>query len=113
MKNLKRNKAIALIMGLLLLLFYVYNQIYPIQLNTIEQIAIGQVINIFVFLVVRIISVVLCANIAKGLNRNVTGWGIFGFVLPPFALIIISLHRIKEISVNDQESQTINQDGKD
>jgi len=110
MKILKRNKTIALIMGIALLTFYFYNRINPIQLSTIEQIASGQIINFFVYLVVRIISVFLCVNIAKGLNRNQTGWGIFGFILPPIALIIISLINAKEIKTIDNESQIIDKD---
>ena len=112
MENLKRNKTIALILGLVLLIFYIYNRINPIQLSTIQQVATGQIINFFVYLVVRIISATLCVNIAKGLNRNQTGWGIFGFIFPPIALIIIPLISLKEIS-NKEVSQTINQDGKD
>lgn len=113
MENLKRNKTIALILGLALLIFYIYNRINPIQLSTIQQIATGQIINIIVYLVFRIISAVLCVNIAKGLNRNQTSWGIFGFIFPPIALIIISLMSIKEITDKDQESQTITQNGQD
>ena len=105
MGNLKRNKTIALILGLALLIFYIYTRINPIQLSTIQQIATGQIINFIVYFVVRIISAALCVNIAKGLNRNQTGWGIFGFILPPIALIIISLISIKKISNNEEDSQ--------
>ena len=113
MENLKRNKTIALILGIALLIFYIYNRVKPIQLSTIQQIATGQIINILIYLVVRIISAVLCVNIAKRLNRNQTGWGIFGFILPPIALIIIALISVKEISNKEEESQTITQDGQD
>jgi DNA integrity scanning protein DisA with diadenylate cyclase activity len=113
MENLKRNKTIAMILGIALLIFYIYNRVKPIQLSTIQQIATGQIINILIYLVVRIISAVLCVNIAKRLNRNQTGWGIFGFILPPIALIIIALISVKEISNKEEESQTITQDGQD
>lgn len=89
-------------------LLYIYNRISPIYLDTIGQIATGQLLSFFIYLIIRIISAILCVNIAKGLNRNQTGWGIFGFFLPPIALIIISVINNKEIAVKDHnELETI------
>lgn len=44
---------------------------------------------IFIQLALRIIGAVVCSNKAKDLNRNTTGWGFFGFVLPIIAMIWI------------------------
>lgn len=101
MDRLKRNKTIALILGLVLLIFYVYNRISPIQLDSLEQIITGRILNILIYLVIRVISAILIVSIAKGLNRNQIFWGIFGFLLPPISLIAIYFINAKEKSVEE------------
>ena len=43
----------------------------------------------FFLFILRIIITIYCINRARKLNRNVWGWGIFGFFLPIVALIWI------------------------
>lgn len=43
----------------------------------------------FFLFVLRIVITIYCVNKARKLNRNVWGWGIFGFFLPIVALIWI------------------------
>jgi hypothetical protein len=43
---------------------------------------------LFLF-ILRIVIIIYCVNRARKLNRNVWGWGIFGFLLPIVALIWI------------------------
>lgn len=64
---------------------------------TIEQIAQGKILNFFIYLIIRVISAVICVYIAKNLNRNQNFWGIFGFILPPISLIIIPLLHKNEV----------------
>lgn len=101
MDSLKRNKTIALILGLILFIFYVYNRISPIQLDSLEQITTGRILNILIYFVIRVISTFLCVSIANGLNRNQIFWGIFGFILPPISLIIIYFINVKEKKVDE------------
>jgi hypothetical protein len=42
-----------------------------------------------VFLVGRIFGAIYCSKTAGELNRNKTGWGVFGFFLPIIAVIWI------------------------
>jgi hypothetical protein len=45
---------------------------------------------LYLFLItLRIIITIYCVNRARKLNRNIWGWGIFGFILPLVALIWI------------------------
>ena len=37
--------------------------------------------------VLRIIGAVVCSNKARLLNRNASGWGVFGFFIPIIAMI--------------------------
>ncbi len=46
------------------------------------------IIYFFLF-ILRIVITIYCVNKARKLNRNVWGWGIFGFLLPIVALIWI------------------------
>jgi len=50
-----------------------------------------------VLLAVRIGITVYCVNKAGELNRNKTGWGIFGFFLPIVAIIWIQFMKPKMI----------------
>lgn len=43
----------------------------------------------FFLFILRIVITIYCVNRARKLNRNVWGWGIFGFLLPIVALIWI------------------------
>ena len=105
MQHLKRNKNIALILGIVLLLSYMYNRVYPIQLESLEEIATGRILNIIIYFVIRLVSAVLCLNIAKGLNRNQIFWGLFGFILPPISLIAIYFIKVKEkINIDNNNS---------
>lgn len=109
MQHLKRNKNIALILGIVLLLFYIYNRIYPIHLDSLEQIVTGKILNIIIYFVIRFISAILCINIAKRLNRNQLFWGLFGFILPPISLIAIYFINVKDkktIENNNHEKKS-------
>lgn len=107
MDNIKRKKIIALILGLALLIFYIYNRIHPIFVSSIEQIMAGQIINFFVYVVIRIIAAILCVSIANSLHRSQIFWGIFGFILPPIALIAVYFVEIKvKIEINQSFSST-------
>jgi len=44
-------------------------------------------------LIIRIGITIWCLNIAKTLNRDQTGWGLFAFFIPSIALIIIGLQK--------------------
>lgn len=35
----------------------------------------------------RLVGIIVCVNKAGELNRNKTGWGIFGFLIPIVAMI--------------------------
>ena len=48
-----------------------------------------KIISSLASLVIRIFSTIWVVNIAERQNRNTMSWGIFAFVLPSFALIII------------------------
>lgn len=109
MQYLKRNKNIALILGIVLLLFYIYNRIYPIHLDSLEQIVTGKILNIIIYFVIRFISAILCINIAKRLNSNQIFWGLFGFILPPISLIAIYFIKVKDkktIENNNHEKKS-------
>ncbi len=56
-------------------------------------------------LCIAVFSAVWIVNIAQKLNRNQTGWGIFGFILPFLALIIIGFQR-KRLYNNDYYNST-------
>jgi hypothetical protein len=88
---LKTLKKAALIAGICLLVFFIFNRIIPIYLKTDTQILRGEVANFIIYGIIRIISTILCLEIAERLNRNKIFWGIFGFILPPIALIIIAV----------------------
>lgn len=49
--------------------------------------------------VLRIVITIWCADIAKTLNRNSAGWGIFGFFIPLLAMIIIGF--LKKLKVDE------------
>lgn len=90
MKELEKNKTIALVLGSVLLGFYIFNFIHPIVVSSFQMILTGRIVGFIIYLVIRVISTILCISIAKELNRSTTGWGVLGFVLPPITLIIIS-----------------------
>lgn len=61
----------------------------PFEFKSYES---AQQANLFLMvgsLLVRILAVLYCLNLAKGQNRDTFGWGVFGFILPSIALIIL------------------------
>lgn len=58
---------------------------------------------VFVSLILRIIITVWVVNIADRQNRNTSGWGVFAFVFPSFALIIIGRLKKKLKTVDPNE----------
>lgn len=85
MDNLKTNKTIALVFGLALLIFFIYNRINPIIVSSGDDIIV-----FFIFhFIIRILSGILCFNIAKDLNRDQLSWGMLGLLSPPISLIIM------------------------
>lgn len=54
----------------------------------------------------RIVGTVVCINKAKQLNRDTTGWGIFGFFLPLIAMIWI--YCMKPVIIWDKNVDTKN-----
>ena len=57
-------------------------------------------IVLIIGLALRIVGTIVCINKAKQLNRDTTGWGIFGFFLPLVAMIWIQF--MKPIIVWDK-----------
>ena len=74
------------------LTYMFYNIKNPIK-NESDFIQSGVVVwlGIIILIIVLIISIVTVVKVAIRQNRNPIGWGIFAFLLPPFALIIIGL----------------------
>jgi len=86
----------ALIIGAFTLTFFIANRIEPLKVNSIMWILQGKmIITIIYFFVVRFVSAYLSYYIAKNKNRNIWSWVIFGFLLPPIALIILVFIRNK------------------
>ncbi len=52
-------------------------------------------IGVIFFLVIRVLAANYCINRARLLNRNVVGWGIFGFVSPILGCLWIKGLRTK------------------
>lgn len=52
-------------------------------------------------LVLRIIGALVCSSKAKDLNRNSTGWGVFGFFMPIIAMIWVYCMKPKMIWTDD------------
>lgn len=100
-KKLKINKMISLLLGTFLLVLYILNRFSPIQVDSVELVATGSILNIALYFVIRIISTTLCVNISNTLNRNQLFWGFFGFVLPPISLIIIYFINGKEKRIDE------------
>ena len=51
-------------------------------------------------IILRIVFCILCIYIARRKNRNMVGWGFFGFFLPLVAIIWISCLKVHQ----DRES---------
>ena len=90
MDDLQKIKTIALVIGAILLSFYIFNFLNPIFVGSVDMLLAGQLISFFIYISIRIASAILCDYIAKKLNRSDLGWAVFGFILPPVSLIIIS-----------------------
>ena len=104
--NKNDKQALAGISGVILLLvFFVF-------FHTPINIGIGAMgiiyTNLAVTLLVKFYSAFLCSFIAKDLNRSSIGWGVFGFLIPAYSLIIIAfmkeIERIEETEEDDNNN---------
>ena len=57
--------------------------------------------------IISIVSAIYCSNRAKYLNRNQFWWAVFGFLMPLFAIIWISIAK-ENNSSNPQQNNQIN-----
>jgi len=99
MEELKNKKIIAFMLGIILLALYFYIRAYPNIVSDVFEGINFQMKFFIAYSIVRIISSILCVNIAKLLNRNKALWGILGFVLPPVILIIVSFLKVRKAEV--------------
>lgn len=87
--SVKKDKT-AILTGIALLIIIITVNIL-IQLGILDK-ADKSLFNMLL-LAIRIAVTVWIVDIAKKLNRNTIVWGIFGFILPPIALIFIGSKR--------------------
>jgi hypothetical protein len=102
MNKTYNKQLISIIIGVLLVILFFINSFNPIKTDTLQQILEGQLFNFLIYLVVRILSSILCVNIAKDIKRNIIIWGILGFLIPPVALIIIGSNSEKKNNIDDE-----------
>ena len=68
---------------------------------------------VFWFLLVRLTAIVTLISEAKRQNRTPSSWGLFAFIFPPIALMIISFtQRISDSTVNTTSSSKIGNEHK-
>lgn len=97
--SVKGNKTIWLsIVGIFMLLisgtyYYLFEVLYfkhRLPLSFFMEIFYDMFINVVIVLT-HIISMVIAVKVAKSLERRVFLWGLFAFIAPPIALIILGL----------------------
>jgi hypothetical protein len=67
-------------------------------------------IIILIDFILRVFVTIWIVKIAKRQNRNTTGWGIFAFILPTLALIIIGLLKKLYKPINESNSTVLKPD---
>jgi hypothetical protein len=75
------------------------------ELITLNESHIGFYIIIFIW---RILATIWIVNIATRQNRDTFGWGVFGFLTPGIALLIIGLQ--KKINIPEKTKNNLNND---
>ena len=65
----------------------------PIKFEDRESYGQFKVVTVIVSLILRIFVTVWVVNIAKRQNRETFGWGLFAFLLPSIALIVIATRK--------------------
>lgn len=93
----------ALILGIFVLLFNIYNVIYW-KTYTNETLGLVKILSLLIF----IISIFTVLRSAKRQNRNVFLWLFFSFFLPPISLIFIGItnKKIKQLQFKPSEIHT-------
>lgn len=77
----------------LLAIALIFAIVGPIKFEDSESYGQFRVVLAIVSLILRIIITVWVVNIAKRQNRDTFGWGLFAFLLPSIALIVIATRK--------------------
>lgn len=84
----------AITFGIILLaIALIFAIVGPIKFEDRESYGQFRVVTAIVSLILRIIVTVWVVNIAKRQNRETFGWGLFAFLLPSIALIVIATRK--------------------
>ena len=91
----------AMTVGIILLVIaLIFAIVGPIKFEDRESYGQFRAVTAIVSLILRICVAIWVVNIAKGQNRETFGWGLFAFLLPSIALIVIATR--KKIFANIQ-----------
>lgn len=94
----------AITVGIVLLVIaLIFAIVGPIKFEDRESYGQFRAVTAIVSLILRIIVTVWVINIAKRQNRETFGWGLFAFLLPSIALIVIACQKklIPKIIISD------------
>lgn len=81
----------AMTIGIILLIIaIIFAIVGPVKFEDSESYGQFRAVSAIVSLILRIIITVWVVNIAKRQNRETFGWGLFAFLLPSIALIVIA-----------------------
>ncbi len=84
----------AIIVGaILLLMSLIFAVIGPFKFEDRESYGQFKAITVIASLIFRVLGTVWVVNIANRQNREIFGWGVFAFLLPSIALIIIATRK--------------------
>jgi tetratricopeptide (TPR) repeat protein len=93
-------RKISFLFGLGMLVFFIYNRIYPINFDYYE---LDIVFFIFYSILVRITSVLISNQLSKSLNRNNTIWILLSLFFPMYPLLILPFLNSKEDENNEKK----------
>lgn len=91
---------------ILLVIALIFSVVGPIKFEDIESYGQFKAVTAIVSLILRILVTVWVVNIAKRQNRETFGWGVFAFLLPSIALIVIATR--KKLFANIQIVEGLN-----
>jgi zinc-ribbon domain len=84
----------AMTVGIILLVIaLIFATVGPIKFEDRESYGQFRAVTAIVSLILRIFITVWVVNIAKRQNRETFGWGLFAFLLPSIALIVIATRK--------------------
>lgn len=100
METEKKLRRISFLFGFGMLVFFIYNRIYPINFDYYE---LDIAFFIFYSILVRITSAIISNQLSKSLNRNTTIWVLLSLFFPMYPLLILPFLNYKEDIYNEKK----------